>query len=194
MKKKKLKPKRKEVSKQRILTYSMGGFIILLMVASAMNMWKGDQQETYNYKGIKFTKTEQGFWVGYNGNQRIVLNYNPKDLEKISLPQNIGALNLASKIYLTTNDLKQNARPMDYFKRKIGITNMKPYACVEDKDGCEELPLKSCEDSTETEAVVLFKRSDETKVTFKNNCLILEGTSENLIKAVDHLYFTLSGL
>ncbi|MBU4501041.1 MAG: hypothetical protein KKA79_00495 [Nanoarchaeota archaeon] len=195
MKRKQIVEKKKKFfTKQKTLAYGMGGFIILLMVASGLNMWKGDTTETYDYNGLKFTKTEEGFWIAYKGEQQIALTYNPEDLETITFPQNIATMNYFQKIYISTDDLKGNGRAMDYFKRKITITNMKPFACTEDNEGCAELPLKSCEDTTQTEGVVIFKRAEETKITYSNNCLVMEGASENLIKAIDKLYFILTGI
>jgi len=195
MKRKQVKEKRESLfSKKRTLTYILGGFIIMLMVASGLNMWKGEKEETYDYHGLKFLKTDQGFWVAYKGQEQITLIYSPEHLDKIELPTNIGMISYSQKIYISTDDIKANARAMDYFKRNIGITELKPYACVEDLPGCEELPLKSCDDATQSHAVVVFKRAEETKVSYKANCLTFEGQSENLIKAIDKLSFTLSGI
>jgi len=195
MKKKQIKEKKESLfSKKRTLTYVLGGFIIMLMVASGLNMWKGEKEETYDYHGLKFLKTEQGIWAAYKGNEQIALIYSPEELDKIEMPANVGMLSYSQKIYLSTDDIKSNARAMDYFKRKIGITQLKPYACVEDLPGCENLPLKTCDDATQSQAVVVFKKSEETKVSYKANCLTMEGASENLIKAIDKLYFELAGI
>lgn len=194
MKKKIIEKKEKFFSKKRTLTYLMGSFIIMLMIASALNMWKGEKTEEYNYNGLKFVKTEQGLWAAYKGNKQIVLTYNPEELENITIPQNIGLLSYSQKIYISTDDINANSRAMDYFKKKIGITELKPYACTEDTEGCESLPLKSCDDATQSNGVVVCKRAEETKITYKNNCLIMEGTSENLIKAIDKISFTLEGI
>ena len=83
---------------------------------------------------------------------------------------------------------------MDYFKRKIGITELKHYACTEDQEGCEDLPLKNCDDATQSNGVVIFKRAEDTKISYSNNCIVMEGASENLIKAVDKLDFILKGI
>ncbi len=223
MKKKKIQEKKESLfSKKRTLTYLMGGFIILLMAASALNMWKGEKEEVYDYNGLKFLKTDQGLWVAYRGEQQIVLSYSPEELEKIDMPSNVNILNYAQKIYISTDDIKANARAMDYFKRKIGITQLKPYACTEDKEGCEDLPLRGCENATQGQPVVIFKKAEEKieekteeeeeeekpveedlveeekkeeiKISYEENCLVMEGTSEDLTKAIDKLYFIVMGI
>ena len=193
MKKKIREKKEPFFSKKRTLTYAIGGFIILLMVASALNM-NSEEEEKYDYHGLKFVQTEQGIWAAYKDNQQITLLYSPEELEKIELPANVGMMSYSQKIYISTDDIKTNAKPMDYFKRRIGITESKPYACTKDVPGCENLPLKTCEDATQSQAVVVFKRAEQTKVDYKANCLTMEGDSENLIKAIDKLYFTLAGI
>ena len=207
MKKRKIQEKKESMfSKKRTLTYLMGSFIILLMAASALNMWKGEKEKTYDYHGLNFLQTEQGLWVAYKGNQQIVLPYSPEELEKINMPENVNTLNYAQKIYVSTDDLKVNARAMDYFRQRIGITEIKPIACTGDNEGCENLPLKDCDNATQSQAVVVFKRPEkteeteeteeeaETRISYIDNCLVMEGTSENLIKAIDKLYFTLTGI
>src|SRR4030042_915155 len=169
MKKKIREKKEPFFSKKRTLTYGIGGFIILLMVASALNM-SGEEEEKYEYHGLKFIQTEQGIWMAYKDNQQITLLYSPEELEKIELPANVGMISYSQKIYISTDDIKTNAKPMDYFKRKIRITESKPYACTKDAPGCEELPLKTCEDATQEQAVVIFKRAEETKIEYKANC------------------------
>jgi len=192
MKKRKvIEKKEKFFTKQKTMAYAMGSFIILIMVASALNMWKGETTDEYEYNGMKFIRTEQGFWVAYKGNQQLALAYHPAELENISIPPNIGLLGFSQKIYISSDDIRLNGKAMDYFKRKIGITNQKPYACVEDNEDCADLPLKSCNESTQSQAVVVFKKAEETKVSYENNCLTMEGTNENLIKAIDKLYFIL---
>jgi len=193
MKKKIREKKEPFFSKKRTLTYAIGGFIILLMVASALNM-QSENEEKYEYHGLKFVQTEQGVWLAYKGNQQITLLYSPEELEKIELPMNIGMISYSQKIYISTDDIKNNARPMDYFKRRIGITESKPYACIEDSPGCESLPLKTCEDATQEQGVVVFKRAEELKIDYKANCLTMEGDSESLIKAIDKLHLTLMGI
>ncbi len=195
MKKKIIQEEKEKIfSKKRTLTYFIGGFIIMLMVASALDMWNGEEEEKYDYHGLKFVKTEDGLWLAYKEKQQIVLQYSPEDLEKIELPTNIGMLSYSQKMYISTDDIKANARAMDYFRKKIGITELKPYACVKDTPECKDLPLKSCDDATQEQPVVVFKRTEETKVDYKANCLTMEGDSENLIKAIDKLYFTLAGI
>lgn len=193
MKKKIREKKEPFFSKKRTLTYAIGGFIILLMVASALNM-RSEKEEKYDYHGLKFVQTEQGIWAAYKGNEQITLLYSPEELEKIELPTNVGMISYSQKIYISTDDIKTNAKPMEYFKRRIGITESKPYACIKDVPGCENLPLKTCEDATQSLGIVIFKRAEELKVDYKANCLTMEGDSENLIKAIDKLYFTLIGV
>lgn len=193
MKKKIRETKESLFSKKRMLIYAIGGFIILIMVASALNM-NSEKEEKYDYHGLKFVKTEQGIWTAYKGNEQITLMYSPEDLEKIEIPANVGMISYSQKIYISTDDIRANASPMEYFRKRIGITDSKPYACVKDMTGCESLPLKTCDDATQDQAVVVFKRAEQTKVEYKANCLTMEGDSENLIKAVDKLYFTLAGI
>ena len=58
---------------KRFLVYLIGVFIILIMIASVLNIGSnGEEKQEYN--GYVFTKTERG-WVTYVDNQAFIFNY-----------------------------------------------------------------------------------------------------------------------
>ena len=56
-------------------------------------------------------------------------------------------------------------------------------ACTVDAAGCEELPLRSCENASMEYGVIEFRKSNDTSVTFESNCLLIQG--ESLLEVVD---------
>ena len=166
--------------------YFLGALIILIMVGGAINMDTEDDGDSYDYNGIKFVRVNEG-WLAYlgDGKQIYVLN-NPGELNNMSL-SNVyySNLNMMEKIYITYNPEERVRTALSQFYNGISLTPRKVPACSVNVELCADVPIKTCEDATETIGIVEFKQSNETIVEFKNNCLLIQG--EDLTKIVDKL-------
>ncbi|MFH0751966.1 MAG: hypothetical protein V1914_00010 [archaeon] len=190
-----MQTKQKHIKKQKFwkskkfMPSLMGGFIIFIMVFSALGLWTGeDSQGAYEYKDIKFIQTEYG-WVGYKDGQKITLTTNPAELENITINYiPIYTLNPLSKVYLSLDYTEKALRAVQNFEQNIKITATTRPACTTDGPRCANLPLKNCEDATDTTGVIVFKEDNQTKVTLINNCLTIQG--EDPAKVVDKLILT----
>lgn len=173
-------------SKKKIFTLLIGGFLILLMVMSVLNMG-GDEKEVYEYKGVKFTKVDTG-WVGYKGDVPILLMNSPEDVLDVKVEgSNFKTINEGSKIYLSLNPEDYVNDGLSELSRNIKLNPPVVQACFEDFKGCEELPIKDCDDAEFFVSVMIFREGEENSVKFKNNCLIVEAGEGNMTKVVDRL-------
>ena len=173
-------------TKEKKLTLAFGLFFIIIMVFSALSMYeKPDTENTYDYNGIKFTNTESG-WQAYKSDGSLVtLISSPRELENITIdyiPLNM--LNSMQKIYISTNPQDRNREAKNELS-KLPITPLKVAACYEDAEGCADYPLKTCDDATDSIGVILVKESNVTDVSYKYNCLTIQG--DDLLKLVDKL-------
>jgi len=87
------------------------------------------------------------------------------------------------KIYLSINPKDRNREALYELKKNLKLQPLVVTACYEDNDACADMPLRTCDDATETVGVILLKESNETKVNFKYNCLTIQG--KDLVKLVD---------
>ncbi len=174
---------------KKLITSLMGGFIILIMVTSILGLWAEQKGENkYEYKGIKFTDTDYG-WIGYKDSQRITLRNNPSELENISIGYiPVYTLNSLGKVYISLDYNEEALKAMQVFEQNIKISTITVPACVKDTPRCAEMPLKSCEDTTETIGVIMMQKANETEVSLKNNCLKIQGP--DLTKIVEKLVLT----
>ena len=175
-------------NRAKLLTFMVAGFFILIMATSVLDLYftRNKKEETYDFNGIKFVNTGNG-WLAYLQSGRpLYIASNPKDIENITLsPINLGTLNYAEKIYFSFNPKERNRIAISEFSREIKLTPRLVPACPEDNDLCANLPIKKCEDTTSSMPVILLKEANETSVTFINNCLSIQG--KDLTKAVDKL-------
>lgn len=174
---------RQKKEKRRI---AMTLFIVLIMIGSVagfvVNYGSPDQDlDTFEYNGHTFTRTNQGFVTTVN-NRQVQLVLDPQIVESIpSDSVSISEFNSASKIYLTFNPDDNFNTAASYFHSSIGPHLHLPIfqACTEDIGGiCEDLPIKTCEDATNEEKIIVFQKNDDNSVTYENNCLIIQGSSD----------------
>ncbi len=195
----KLKPPReKSVSffkNKKFLTSLIGIFIILIMVLSALDLWKGGG-ESYVYQGTKFSKEDTG-WSAYIGANKVTLAYNPKELENI-VDAGFSNLNSVQKIYVSTDNPLAMYRSMDYFKNRMPLSPVKSMACVPEAinvSECEQFPLKDCNDANDNTGVVIFKRAENTTIQpISRSCFLVEGNNEDLVKVIDKSMLKMLGV
>ncbi len=186
---KKRPPKKQKIpllKNPKFFTTLIGTFIVLIMVGSALNMWKG-KENVYEIKNLKFYKTDQGYTARI-GNSFITILNDPKGLENITIQETgINKLNSLNKIYFSIDPTIPGIKEAVYeFRRNIPLRPIVVEACNVDIKICSELPLKDCKDATDTIGIIVFKKSNESKVIFENNCLKIEGKKE-LTKLVDKI-------
>ncbi len=186
----KFKPKRsgkkKFWTKQKILTSAIGTMIVLLMITSVLNMYEGeDENNVVEYNGIKFTNIYEG-WQAYIDGKYVKIVYPPTELEEINfLALDISSINSLNKIYYSVNPQQNVQSALFEFNNYFNFPGLAVTACFEDVDGCENLPLKTCDDVDQGIGVIIFNQADQYNLDTEDNCLIIEGP--NLVKAVDKL-------
>ncbi len=164
-------------------------FIISIMVFSVLGFSiKGSDSSTIKYKDIKFARSDKGFWTARINNKLIYLLNNPKELEDITdLNIDITRLNNFKKIYLTTDPSEPINNLLTGFSINILplITTIIRPACFVDINSCKDLPLKDCSNVDSDIGVILIKKSNINKIQYNNNCLVIQGNSEELKKLID---------
>lgn len=180
----------KEKSKKRLV---LPAIIVFIMVTSTLAViFRNEESNAYNYNGYKFIKTENGWFSSIN-EKTILLTYGPKELENIqSISLDINELINAQKIYLSINPLENLHQPIYDFTTNIKplIPNLIP-ACNVDIPKCSNSPLKTCKDANQNTKIIIFQSSNESKISYENNCLVLQGDYETLTKLTDNLILTL---
>lgn len=156
------------------------------MVTSILGFMSSSDSEKIKYNGYKFSEVNNG-WLAHIGDDKIILLTNPNELNDYNIEVDINDLNSAQKIYLSIN-------PKDNLFLGSLQNNIFPFlspklvtACYEDNEDCANLPLKDCEDVNDNIKIILIKKSENSKFYYKNNCLVIQGTKEEVIKMIDKL-------
>ena len=164
----------------------------------------------YAYNGFSFVKVETLWYteISAKGNiYNIPFRFGPRDVEHIPVDMNnfVSALN-AERVFLTMDPELTSRVAIAAIEigrvlgNKYDLLNMPvksaltkiPEGGIQDYN---ETLIKTCEDATEVEAVFLFISGNETKIYEENNCVVIQGvTDEDIIKASDRLAYGIIGV
>lgn len=155
--------------------------------------------ETLTYNNFEFQKIE-GTW--YTHIQRdgqlynVGLRYNPKETETVPIRGQLNAT-FKQQPYVVTFDPDENASNFKYLALGVaefglnvvrGLGGEMVSACTKNfTDACSNRPIVTCDN--DNLAVVYFRTKNETRVRLDGNCLIIEGTELELIRATDRVLY-----
>lgn len=172
-------------------------FLAFLMISSIAGFIVGnplDNSERIEYNGYTFVPTNQGY-LTYLGDNQILISSDPrnvqlyKGLEDFTLEK----LNSASRIYFTFNPSDNLQNSFAYFDANIRprLTRSITTACTEDVEGCETIPIITCQDANADNIVIQIDSSETSSITFNNNCLLLQGNQFTLPVLFDSIILDL---
>tara|TARA_Y100000310_G_scaffold325241_1_gene388439 strand:+ start:982 stop:1554 length:573 start_codon:yes stop_codon:yes gene_type:complete len=169
--------------KKQFFTILIGLFFIMLMALSAVNIGMQNEEEGIEYEGLEFFQTSEG-WEAYSVEDSITLVSNPETLNLSLDYVNLGVFEYLEKVYISTNLEDDIGYAMYDLERNLDFIKI-VYACYEDSELCEDMPLKDCDDAVDGVGVIIFKEGEEDKVTQDGTCLNIEG--KDLLKVTDNL-------
>ena len=168
---------------------------------------EGEESEiNYVYNGFSFVKVEPLWYtkVSAKGNiYNIPFRFGPREVEHIPIDMQ----KFSAKIVFLTMDPELTSR-VAIAAIEIGriLGNKYDLLNIPVKSALTKIPegklqdyndtiIKTCEDATEVEAVFLFISGNKTMVYEENNCVIIQGVSDDdIIKAADRLAYGIIGV
>ena len=192
----KIKPKltQETSSKKKII---LPLFLAIIMVMSVFGVFFGglsgeSETGTITINGFDFVPQTNGRWTVKNKDFSLDLQNGPYDVT----PSTLDALPLqqASKVYVSYDPQASyfNALPDLVINLKSRVSVVP--SCYDELTGCEQLPLKTCTDTTTDVAVVIVMLSEQDSFTQEGSCYTLKGTPDSLNKAADALLLSYFGV
>ena len=164
-------------------------FIAFLMVFSIFGIVIGSFgnpasiSEKIDYNGYTFT-FDGVSWYTYRDKQRIETNFDPREIDKVYTGELLNKIFNHKKIYLTMSPKDKLAYEREIFRQILASLTGVPVAnsCIIDEEGCENLPLKDCNDSILGEVLVIkLEVNEENTIQEDESCVAILGNSEHLI-------------
>lgn len=193
----------KEGKKTREKKKMIIGIIIgIILVASSiaftvLQSYESTEEQKYNnYAFIK----QESMWQTRAGDTIIKTNFLPQDVENVTAKTPyISRDDFSNKIVYFVAKITEEKQAGYELSQYISPERMQ-YACLPDDNGteCLELPGKSCEDVTENTAIIIIqdtsRTTNETKISYNQGCLEIEGNQDTLIKATEKAIFIMFGI
>jgi hypothetical protein len=174
-------------------------FILTIMVLSVFGVifFGVPTPESFKYKGHTFfegivssnQQSSYGYTTTINENKYTFL-YDPRELDNLEITEvTLQQLQYAQKFYVSGNPLENIAPGVSEFNRLILplLERRIVTSCSVDIEQCGDLLIKTCEDATPENKVILFEESENPKLTYELNCLKFQGSGEDLAKLTNKL-------
>jgi len=171
-----------------ILALSTAGFALL---SSSER-----QNEGNAYYDFDFSPTNEG-WQTSVGGYYILTQYLPQDVEYINHSGMLNKDDFQGIVYFVTNTESETQTAKELSRLITAVK--KDYACLPENQGeeCLNKSIKSCGDATRIQKIIIFNETESNgnaSVIYENNCLLIQGNSEELIRATDKAIFLLFGV
>jgi len=192
-------------------------FIVIVMAASSIGFMFGGDDDNQEKEQLPENAIQVGNYTFYDlGNNAfgtyVVIDNNQKQLIQFRLdPREAGNISLdekalmdivsAKKIYITSDplgkDLGNVAIAAYQISRIIGLSNIPTVGAYtrDSEPPNPNVPLKTCNDATNTTTVIILEAGDFTGISEKDYCVHISGTNNTeMIKAADKLGMNLLGI
>lgn len=188
----KISSRQAEAKRKKKNQIIVGVVLIFLMFFSVFGYAFGGQPSNSNnsdsieYNGFQF-QNQNGLWVLNRGSFNFIFSYNPEEINR-TFPL-VNTLNdyYQKPLYIYTENIDAGAEIYSNFNQ---VALRFQEACPEGQV-CENenLPIKTCEDN-----LIIIKESNESLIRQENNCVLIYGPAENLVKLTDEFLFETIGI
>ena len=166
-----------------LMVFSIFGFAIVNSFSSP------SQIDRIEYNGYSFTY-DGTIWTTYNSNgDKIEFLFDPRFIVAVYTGDLIPKIFNHKKIYLSVDPDENLAQETQYFRQILQATANAQIvnSCPLDKTGCEQLPIKNCQDAILGEVLVLKLENGENSVQEGESCIALIGDSLYFAQIVEKI-------
>jgi hypothetical protein len=185
--------------------------VLSILVGSLLRKPFEPKVQTETFNGFEFNKIGN-FW--YTAIRNPILNeeyevdfrYSPsevRDIPVIGDPNQffkLLELNQLNAAYFTFNPLDNltymslvSADLAKLLKTINGVTLI-PACTLNETEPCQKRQILTCQSQEGKSVVIYAKHSNTTSITMEKNCLTLQGSGEDLLRAKDKLFFIWYGI
>jgi hypothetical protein len=181
-----------------VIAILCGGFLIWIRIAKE----KPPSYPTYEYNGFTFTQIE-GLWhtEWQRGNDLygVHLRYGPRESEDVPIERlSEGYFTINDSVYLTF-DPGAELGHLAVASAELSLSLFKTFglqpiaACTKNETvPCSKRPIITCQNTDEK--VIYLRNADTAKVIINDNCMIIQGNKEDLVRAADKVIWTWYGI
>ncbi len=180
--------------------YFLIAALILVVVIAGVYVLKNNhttQENEVTYNNFKFVKVESLWFTQVQiGNQlyNVPLHYNPYEVENIPMVGDVDERFQQGSIYVTHDPGDSNLGYVAVSAAELSLNlatafGVEPVAACSRNvtTACATRPIINCENTNAS--VVYLKEANFTRVDLRGNCIVIQGTGQELIKATDKVLY-----
>ncbi|OGI11597.1 hypothetical protein A3K64_01770 [Candidatus Micrarchaeota archaeon RBG_16_36_9] len=184
--------KEAEEKKRKRNQFVVGGIMVLVLVTSvigyAFNREEKSDTSKVIYNGFEFIQ-ESGFWYVNAGDFQFSFLFNPEETEKINSGLNLLSSYEEKPLYIYSENSEADIEIYRNLFYQNQIVQRMQNACIAGKKCADDVPVKTCTDN-----FIIIREGNSSSVTQQDNCVFIEGNSENLTRLADGFLFKIVGV
>lgn len=163
--------------------------LVLSTIGYSLNSGETNPTQSINYNGITFTKdSSSGLWDTQIGNLKIDIIYNPFGTEKINSSLNPLGSYQNKPLYIYSESTDAATEIYRNLFNQNQIVQRVQEACIEGGKCNPNAPMKNCTDN-----FIIIKEDNSSSIKQQDNCVFIEGKSENLTELSDSFLLKIIG-
>lgn len=189
-----------------ILLWAIGIIVVLVIGVFAIRAFytpEPPRGEIVSYNNFDFEYKEDLWWsLWQRGDVQYILSmhYNPLQTLNITVQGELNPTFERDTIYITFDPRKEDqayvalaaAELSLNLVRAIGVTTV-PACLVNETEDCATRPIVDC-NTPNVSVIVLNDLNWTTNIRLQNDCIVLSGYQEELVRAVDRIVYTFYGI
>jgi len=189
--------KRKNVKRTQQIFLAV--FIAMIMTTSILGfLWGQESGEQLKYKNKVFTRQQEVWVTEVNGLKKSFYHF-PSQVEDIPVDANaISTIKNTPMVYMTYDP---NQTAVNYIAQGIFDLN-EEFSAINiysvnalTKENKFNSPIITCLNATANTPVVYFEQTNQTRISFDNNCIVVEAkTGLDFLRARDRILYAISGI
>jgi hypothetical protein len=162
----------------------------------------GRTDDGYMYNGFIFIKRDNLWhteWQRGDLLYNLHFHYSPAHVDQISVTGSLNENQDTSKVYVTFNPLEENISLIGLAASELSLnlvkglgTKITPACTKNETPGCHDRPIITCDNTNES--VFYVKTGKETGIFLDGNCVVIQGSGNDLLKAVDKTLYDFYGI
>jgi len=191
--------KRHDEAKEKRKKLFMSIFVVAIMVLSVLGYMIGrNSEDTSAYNGFKFFKTNSQWAVKIDG-KNVLFYFHPSQVDYINISSDvISKINNSVQLYQTSDkdSLNKQAIALAQFEMMQYLSLKNQYVVNGFTSENEfNLSVITCANATGYVPVLIYQKSNETKIYEENNCIMLDARSDSdFIALKDRILYGVFGI
>lgn len=168
--------------KKKIKQFGLGGLLIIIIVASILgySLNPAEKKNKITYHGIDFAK-DGDYWYAKIGGTQFTFKYNPEEINQTGYITKTLSNYQNQPLYISSDNGEAET---EIYRNIDRFILRRQYACLQGEKCEKQYPVKNCTDN-----FLIIRETNKSSLREDNNCVFIEGKSEELTNLADNFLY-----